>query len=100
MSFEQSTNLESQPTNWRREDDPQYADDPEFREFTTELGDKLFTVTSTITRLSQQVALLGTQRESAKLRERVKDMVDETSQNFKEIGEGLKRVSQWPDLGV
>lgn len=100
MSFEQSSNLESQPTTWRRGDDPQYTDDPEFKQFTEELGDKLFTITSNITRLAQQVALFGTRRETERVRERVKDMIEETSQNFKEIGEGLKRVSQWPDMGV
>jgi len=100
MSFDHSSALESQPTNWRREDDPQYSDDPEFRRFTTELSDKLFSMTSNVTRLANQIALLGTKRETERVRERVRDLIDETSEGFKEIGEGLKRVSAWPDLGV
>ncbi|ORY10847.1 SNARE domain-containing protein [Clohesyomyces aquaticus] len=99
MSFQQSSAMESQPTTWRREDDPQYADDPEFREFTTQLSDKLFSLTSNISRLSSQMALLGTKRETERVRERVREIIDETSNSFKEIGEGLKRVSTWPDLG-
>lgn len=100
MSFEHTSALESQPTNWRREDDPQYSDDPEFRRFTTELSDKLFSMTSNVTQLSNQVALLGTKRETERVRERVRDLIDETAEGFKDIGEGLKRVSAWHDLGV
>ena len=100
MSFDDSSRLESQPTTWRREDDPSYADDPEFREFTTQLSDKLFALTSNVSRLSSQVGLLGTKRETERVRERVRDLIDETSTSFKDIGEGLKRVSQWHDLGV
>jgi len=100
MSFNDSSALESQPTNWRREDDPQYSDDPEFRRFTTELSDKLFGLTSSVSRLRSQIDLLGTKRETERVRERIRDLIDETSNGFKEIGEGLKRVSAWHDLGV
>ena len=100
MSFEHSTALESQPTTWRREDDPQYSDDPEFRRYTTELSDKIFSLTSNISRLSNQVGLLGTKRETERVRERVSDLLDETSKGFKDIGEGLKKVQNWPDVGV
>lgn len=100
MSFQRSSALESQPTTWRREDDPQYADDPEFREYTQQLSDKLFSLTSNISRLSNQLALLGTKRETERVRERVRDIIDDTSARFKEIGEGLKKVTSWPDLGV
>ncbi|KAF2471606.1 t-SNARE [Lindgomyces ingoldianus] len=99
MSFQHSSAMESQPTNWRREDDPQYADDPEFRDLTQELSDKLFSLTSNISRLSSQLALLGTKRETERVRERVRDIIDETSASFKEIGEGLKKVTTWPDVG-
>jgi hypothetical protein len=75
MSFQRSSALEAQPTTWRREDDPQYADDPE-------------------------VAKLGTKHETARVRERVKTTSDETSEKFKEIGEGLKKIATWPDVGV
>ncbi|KAF1988052.1 t-SNARE [Aulographum hederae CBS 113979] len=99
MSFDHSSNLESQPTNWRREDDPEFSDDPEFRRFTSDLNDKLFGLTSNVSRLSSQIALIGTRRETERVRERVRDLIDETSNGFKEIGDGLKRVSAWHDLG-
>lgn len=99
MSFDRSANLESQPTTWRRSDDPQYADDPEFRSFTHELSEKLFTLTSNITRLNNEIALLGTKRGTERVRERVQTLISETSDGFKEVGEGLKKVAQWQDLG-
>lgn len=99
MSFQDSSALESQPTTWRREDDPQYSDDPEFRRFTQDLSDRLFSLTSNISRLSSQVALLSTKRETERVRERVRDLIDETSASFKDIGEGLKKISTWHDLG-
>ncbi|KAF2145978.1 uncharacterized protein K452DRAFT_242415 [Aplosporella prunicola CBS 121167] len=99
MSFEDSSALESQPTNWRREDDPQYADDPDYKRFTSQLSDQLFSLTSNVTRLSNQIGLLGTKRETERVRERVRDLIDETTSGFKDIGEGLKKVQAWPDLG-
>lgn len=99
MSFQDSDALESQPTTWRREDDPQYKDDPEYERFTTDLSDKLFSLTSNISRLKNQVDLLGTKRETARVRERVQDLLEETSTGFKDIGEGLKKVQTWHDLG-
>jgi hypothetical protein len=100
MSFQRSSALESQPTTWRREDDPQYADDPEFREFSAKLGDDLFALTSDLGRLSQEVTKVGTSKETARVRERVKTTVEETSDKFKEIGDRLKKLTTWPDVGV
>lgn len=100
MSFDRSSALESQPTTWRREDDPQYQDDPEFNRFTQELSDKLFALTSNVSRLSTQVGLLGTKRETERVRERVREAVDEGNKGFKDVGEGLKRVLGWEDVGV
>lgn len=92
--------IPAQPTNWRRSDDPEYQDDPEFNRFTTDLSDRLFSLTANISRLSNQVALLGTRRETDRVRERVQDLLEETSESFKDIGEGLKKVQAWHDLGV
>ncbi|GAB7344903.1 hypothetical protein MBLNU457_3340t1 [Dothideomycetes sp. NU457] len=99
MSFQDSDALESQPTTWRRDDDPQYKDDPEYERFTTDLSDKLFSLTSNISRLQNQVAILGTKRETDRVRERVQDLLEETSTAFKDVGEGLKKVQAWHDLG-
>src|SRR5690242_17291050 len=100
MSFQRSSDLESQPTTWRREDDPQYADDPEFRDRAAKLSDDMFALTRNVARLSQEIAKLGSKHETPRVRERVKNTSEETSDKFKEIGEGLKQITQWPDVGV
>ena len=100
MSFQRSSALESQPTTWRREDDATYADDPEFRDFASKISDDLFALTRNVARLSQEVAKLGTKHETARVRERVKSTVEETSEKFKEIGEAVKKITTWPDVGV
>ncbi|KAF2665359.1 SNARE domain protein [Microthyrium microscopicum] len=99
MSYERGSALESQPTTQRREDDPQFQDDPEFVSFSSELSDKLFSLTSTVSRLSNEVALLGTRRESERVRERARELIDQGSKEFKSVGEGLKKVLTWPDVG-
>ncbi len=76
------------------------TDDPEFRDFTNKISDDLFALTRNVARLSTEVSKLGTKHETARVRERVKSTVEETSEKFKEIGEGVKKISQWPDVGV
>lgn len=95
-----TANNSAQPTTWRRQDDPEYADDPEFKHLTVELSDKLFSLTSNISRLSTQIAYLGTKRETDRVRERVQEYISETSDGFKEVGEGLKRLDTWSDTNV
>ncbi|KAK0263300.1 SNAP receptor [Friedmanniomyces endolithicus] len=100
MSFADNPSaLESQPTTWRRTDDPQYADDPEFQQYTTQLSDQLFALTANISKLSNQIGLLGTKRETDRVRERVQDLLSETGDSFKDVGEGLRKVAAWHDLG-
>ncbi|KAL1968822.1 hypothetical protein VTN77DRAFT_1183 [Rasamsonia byssochlamydoides] len=97
MSFDRLSSLESQPTNWRR-DDSQYHDDPEFQRFTENLSNQLFTLTSNTSNLSKQIALLGTKRDTERVRERVHDLLEETRAGFKVVGEGIKKVQTWEDV--
>jgi len=100
MSFDRLSALESQPTTTRRQDDSQYRDDPEFQRFTESLSTRLFELTSNISRLSNQIALLGTKRDTERVRERVHDLLEQTRDGFKEVGEGVKRAQTWEDLSV
>ena len=84
----------------RRQEDPEYQDDPEFSKFSEELSVKLFTLTSNISRLSQQINLLGTRRDTERVRERVHDLLEEARDGFKEVGDGIKRLTSWDDLNV
>ncbi|KAL1849054.1 SNAP receptor [Paecilomyces lecythidis] len=98
MSFDRLSSLESQPTTVRRGDDPQYRDDPEFHRLTESLSNQLFTLTSNISRLSNQIALLGTKRDTERVRERVHDLLEETRAGFKEAGDAIKKVQTWEDV--
>ncbi|KAI9887625.1 MAG: hypothetical protein M1823_000609 [Watsoniomyces obsoletus] len=98
MSYDRLPSLEAQPTTTRREDDPQYTDDPEFRNLTQNLSSQLFTLTSNISKLSTQIALLGTKRDTERVRERVHDLLEETQNGFKRVGEGVKKVQAWDDV--
>jgi hypothetical protein len=99
MSFQHGSTLESQPTTTRRSDDAQYRDDPEYASFTESLSSTLFSLTSQINALSKQLPLLGTKRETPRVRERISTIIDDTSAGFKDVGEGLKKLTSWPDLG-
>jgi syntaxin 7 len=98
MSFDRLNSLEAQPTNMRRSDDPQYRDDPGFDHLAESLSDQLFTLTSNISRLSNQIALLGTKRDTERVRERVHNLLEETRAGFKDVGDGLKKIQQWEDV--
>jgi hypothetical protein len=100
MSFDQLSSLESQPTTTRRDDDPHYSDDPEFQQLSQELMTKLFSLTGNISRLSNEIALLGTKRDTERVRERVHDLLEESKETFKEVGEGVKKIQSWEDVNV
>ncbi|RAL64553.1 hypothetical protein DID88_002027 [Monilinia fructigena] len=98
MSFDQLSSLESQPTTMRREDDPQYADDPEFQRLSQDLMTKLFSLTGNISRLSNEISLLGTKRDTERVRERVHDLLEDSKDTFKEVGDGVKKIQSWEDV--
>src|SRR2546421_12467147 len=100
MSFDRLSSLESQPTTTRRQDDAHYRDDPEFSRLTESLSTRLFELTTNISRLSNQISLLGTKRDTDRVRERVHDLLEETRDGFKEDGEGIKKVTSWEDINV
>lgn len=100
MSFDRLNTLESQPTDWRLGDDGQYRDDPEFHRFAENVSNQLFTLTSNTTNLSRQIALLGTRRDTERVRERIHDLLEETRAGFKDVGEKIKKIQTWEDVNV
>ncbi|KAJ9487767.1 hypothetical protein VN97_g5543 [Penicillium thymicola] len=98
MSFDRLNSLEAQPTTMRRDEDTQYRDDPDFDHLAEQLSDQLFTLTSNISRLSNQIALLGTKRDTERVRERVHNLLEETRTGFRDVGEGIKQVQAWEDV--
>ncbi|KAI9867202.1 MAG: hypothetical protein M1813_009480 [Trichoglossum hirsutum] len=98
MSFDHLSSLESQPTTLRRQDDPTYSDDPEFKQLTQNLSSQLFSLTSNISRLSNQIGILGTKKDTERVRQRVHDLLNETREGFKDVGEGVKKVQAWENV--
>ena len=106
MSFADSPRMElgSAPSRSHapllRDQDPSYHDDPDYDSLTSSISHKLSTLTSNVTQLGRQVALLGSKRETDRVRERVQDLIEETGSEFKDVGDGLKKAGVWPDLNA
>ena len=98
MSFDHLSSLEAQPPQYR--DDPETRDDQEFNNFAENLSVQLFGLTSSISRLSQQINLLGTKRDTERVRERVSDLLEETRDGFKDVGEKMRKLAAWEDVNV
>lgn len=98
MSFNRLSQLEAQPPEYR--DDPETRDDQEFNSFAENLSVQLFSLTSSISRLSQQINLLGTKRDTERVRERVSDLLEETRDGFKDVGDKMRRLAAWEDVNV
>ncbi|CAG8077512.1 unnamed protein product [Penicillium salamii] len=98
MSYDRLNSLEAQPTTMRRDEDPQYRDDPDFDRLAVQLSDQLFELTANITRLSNQISLLGTKRDTERVRERVHNYLEETRTGFRDVGEGIKELQTWEDV--
>ena len=94
MSFDQLSSLESQPATAHNAG---YSDDPEFASLTSSLSSRLFTLTSNITQLNRQLALVGTKKDSETVRGRVTRLLDETRKGFRDVSDGVKRVRNWAD---
>ncbi|KAF3766631.1 putative syntaxin [Cryphonectria parasitica EP155] len=94
MSFDQLSSLESQS----RHNNPGYTDDPEFDRLSQDLMNKLFTLTGNISRLRTEIGHLGTRRDTARVRERVHDLIEESSETFKDVGEGVKKIQTWEEV--
>lgn len=94
MSFDRLGSLEAPPTTQRS---PGYSDDPDFDRQTKLLSDHLFRLNSNVSRLSQQIALMGTPKDSETIRDRVKSLMDQTREQIKQVGDGVKKIQNWED---
>ncbi|KAF4337880.1 syntaxin 7 [Fusarium beomiforme] len=90
MSYDQLSNLES----GRRG----YSDDPAFQDLQYDLKSKLQALLSSNRKLANDVNVLGTRKDTPRLRERVHNSLDKTMEMCKEIGDGVKRLGTFEDL--
>lgn len=96
MSFDQLSSLEA----GRRRGSPGFSDDPEFQRLSQDMMNKLFRLNGNNQRLGGEVAHLGTRRDTPRVRERVHELIEESREMFKEVGEGVKKVQAWEDVTV
>lgn len=61
---------------------------------------KLFRLNGNNQRLSGEVGHLGTRRDTPRVRERVHELIEESRNTFKEVGEGVKKIQMWEDMTV
>jgi syntaxin 7 len=92
-SYDQLSSLES----GRRSG---YTDDPEFQELQYNLKSKLQSLLSSNRKLANDVNVLGSKKDTPRLRERVHNAMDKTRETCQEIGEGVKKLQTWEDLSV
>ncbi|KAM7208505.1 syntaxin pep12, partial [Naviculisporaceae sp. PSN 640] len=95
MSFDQLSSLEA---GRRHGSSASYTDDPEFQKVSQELMDKLFKLNGNNQQLGKEVAHLGTRRDTPRVRERVHELLEESRDMFKEVGEGVKKIQSWGDV--
>lgn len=75
-----------------------YSDDPAFQELQYDLKSKLQNLLSSNRKLANDVNVLGTRKDTPRLRERVHNSMDKTRDMCREIGEGVKRLQTWEEL--
>ncbi|KAI1374822.1 t-SNARE, partial [Hypoxylon crocopeplum] len=97
MSFDQLSSIESGSGGGRRQNNGGYSDDPEFSRLSQSLMNKLFHLQGNISKLKSDIGLLGTRRDNPRLRERVHAVIEESTEQFKEVGEGIKKIQTWED---
>ncbi|KAI5860415.1 t-SNARE [Durotheca rogersii] len=98
MSFDQLSSIESGSGGSRRQNNGAYADDPEFSRLSQGLMNKLFHLQGNMSKLKSDIGLLGTRRDNPRLRERVHTLLEESTEQFKEVGEGVKKIQTWEDV--
>jgi syntaxin 7 len=95
MSFDQLSSLEA-----GRRSSPGFSDDPEFQRLSQDLRNKLFKLSGNNQRLKGELGHLGTRRDTPRVRERVHELLQESRDLFKDVGEGVKKVQTWEDVTV
>ncbi|KAI1297810.1 t-SNARE [Xylaria venustula] len=98
MSFDQLSSVESGSAAGRRSNNGAYSDDPEFSRLSQGLMNQLFHLKGDISKLRSDISLLGTKRDNPRLRERVSAVLEESTGQFKDVGEGVKKVQAWTDV--
>ncbi|KAK8087469.1 SNARE domain-containing protein [Apiospora phragmitis] len=105
MSFDQLSNMESGGGGRRSgsggggngTSGGAYSDSPEFSRLNQTLTNALFHLQGNNDKLRTEIDRLGTRQDKPRLRERVQALLEESRDQFKEVGEGVKKLQTWDD---
>ncbi|ORY59996.1 t-SNARE [Pseudomassariella vexata] len=97
MSFDQLSSLESGSGRNNGSSGGAYSDSPDFSRLSQNLSNKLFHLQGNNAKLRNEIDRLGTRQDNPRLRERVQKLLDESRDQFKEVGEGVKKLQKWGD---
>ncbi|KAK8133384.1 hypothetical protein PG984_005396 [Apiospora sp. TS-2023a] len=102
MSFDQLSNMESGGGGRRSGGNTNrsggaYSDSPEFARLNQTLTNSLFHLQGNNDKLRTEIDRLGTRQDKPRLRERVQALLEESRDQFKEVGEGVKKLQTWDD---
>lgn len=81
--------------NSRRQNQGAYSDSPEFSRLSQDLMNTLFHLQGNNSKLRAEINRLGTRQDNPRLRERVQALLEESRDQFKDVGEGVKKLQQW-----
>ncbi|KAL7944621.1 t-snare, syntaxin [Trichoderma barbatum] len=91
MAYERLSSLEAGQSGG-------YTDDPAFQDLQYELKNKLQSLLSNNRKLANDVNVLGTKKDTPRLRERVHNTMEKSREICKDIGDGVKKLQTWDDL--
>lgn len=97
MSFNDLNDLEAQPASLSN----QTASSPEFTRLAKALSQKIFNITSNVALVHRYIGLLGTPRDTDKMRASLMDTLAKTKDISKAIIPDIRRLNQWDpeDIG-
>ncbi|KAI2622581.1 t-SNARE [Xylaria nigripes] len=98
MSFDQLSSAEAGNAGGRRSNNGAYSDNPEFSRLSQSLMNRLFNLQGDVSKLRSDIGLLGTRRDNPRLRERVSSALETSTLQFKDVGEGVKKLQAWEDV--
>lgn len=101
MSFDQLSNMESggggRGSGNNNRSTGAYSDSPEFSRLNQTMTNALFHLQGNNDKLRTEIDRLGTRQDKPRLRERVQALLEESRDQFKEVGEGVKKLQTWDD---
>src|ERR1700737_4934325 len=91
MSFNDLNDLEAQPSSFSN---PTNAS-PAFSSLTKAISQKIFSITSNVALVHRYIGLLGTPRDTDRMRSSLMDTLGKTKTIIKEIVPDIRQLSRW-----